>query len=281
MVYDMTSGKFQSIAKAQEGQGIIDFSMDARRGRLYGLTWPSGYFLRYDMATRELKNLGAISKEGEAGNGPNYRILCRSLAVDSEDGSVYFTTADGDIKRYRYDRDDVETLQGVDMRKDYFGSYSLDAKPSMGYNWRQTFWYAPEKSIYGLHGTSGYLFRFDPRAARVELIERITSDPSRRSGMNDSFAYGYLSFALGPDGRTVYYLTAGPTGMRGRDDLRLVTYDIPAAKYQDHGAVFLADGQKPASVQSIAVAKDGSVYTLATFQRNGRRGEDLVHIHMK
>jgi hypothetical protein len=281
MVYDMSSGKFQSIAKAQEGQGIIDFSMDARRGRLYGLTWPSGYFLRYDMATRQLKNLGAISKEGEAGNGPNYRILCRSLAVDPEDGSVYFTTADGDIKRYRYDRDDIETLQGVDMRKDYFGSYSLDAKPSMGYNWRQTFWYAPEKSIYGLHGTSGYLFRFDPRATRVELIERITSDPSRRSGMNDSFAYSYLSFALGPDGRTVYYLTAGPTGMRGRDDLRLVTYDIPAAKYQDHGAVFLADGQKPASVQSIAVAKDGSVYTLATFQRNGRRGEDLIHIHMK
>ena len=210
MVYDMASGKFESLARAAAGQGIIDFSMDSKRGRLYGLTWPSGDFLRYDMASRELKNLGATSKEGEAGSGASYRILCRSLPVDPEDGSVYFTTADGDIKRYRYDRDAIETLSGANMRKDYFGSFDLNGKPGMGYNWRQTFWYAAEKAIYGLHGTSGYLFRFDPRAAKVEVIERMTSEPSRRSGMNDSFAYGYLSFALGPDGRTVYYLTTGP-----------------------------------------------------------------------
>ena len=184
--------------------------MDGKRGRLYGLTWPSGQFLRYDMASRELKDLGSTSKEGEAGTGPAYRILCRSLAVDPEDGSVFFTTADGDIKRYRYDRDAIETVSGADLRKNYFGSFDLDSKPSMGYNWRQTFWYDAEKAIYGLHGTSGYLFRFDPRAPKVELIERITSEPSRRSGMNDAFAYGYLSFALGPDARTVYYLTTGP-----------------------------------------------------------------------
>jgi hypothetical protein len=285
MVYDMASGKLQSLASAPAEQGIIDFSMDSKRGRLYGLTWPSGNFLRYDLASRELKNLGATSKEGEAGTGPNYRILCRSLAVDPEDGSVYFTTADGDIKRYRYDRDAVETLPGANMRKDYFGSFELNARPSMGYNWRQTFWYAPEKAIYGLHGASGYLFRFDPRAPKVEAIERIASEPSRRSGMNDSFAYGYLSFALGPDGRTVYYLTTGAIQGQGRsgarEDLRLVTYDIPTAKYQDHGAIFLADGQRPSGVQSIAVARDGSVYSLATFSRNGKRTADLIHIRLK
>ncbi len=285
MVYDMATGKIQKLASSQPGQGIIDFGMDGRRGRLYGLTWPSGYFLRYDMATKDLKNLGAISKEGEAGEGPNYRILCRSLAVDPEDGSVYFTTADGEIKRYRPDRDAVEVVSGANMRKDYFGSFSLDTKPSMGYNWRQTFWYAPEKMIYGLHGGSGYLFRFDPKAPKVELIERLASEPSRRSGMYDSFAYGYLSFALAQDGRTVYYLTTGPVqGQpqgRGREDLRLVTYDIPSAKYQDHGAVFLPDGQRPSGVQSIAVARDGSVYSLATFTRNGRRTADLIHIQLK
>jgi hypothetical protein len=285
MVYDMASGKLQSLARAPVGQGIIDFTMDGQRGRLYGLTWPSGYFLRYNMASGELKNLGAISKEGEAGEGPNYRILCRSLSVDPEDGSVYFTTADGDIKCYRHARDVVETLSAANMRKDYFGSFDLNNKPSMGYNWRQTFWYAPEKAIYGLHGGSGYLFRFDPRAPKVELIERIASEPSRRSGMNDSFAYGYLSFALGQDGRTVYYLTTGPiqdqAQGRRREDLRLVTYEIPSAKYQDHGAIFLPDGQRPADVQSIAVANDGSVYTLATFSRNGRRTTDLIHIRLK
>src|SRR5260370_33441970 len=47
MVYDMASGKLQSLASAPPEQGIIDFSMDSKRGRLYGLTSPSGYFLRY------------------------------------------------------------------------------------------------------------------------------------------------------------------------------------------------------------------------------------------
>jgi hypothetical protein len=288
MVYDMASGKLQRLASAPAQQGIIDFSMDGKRGRLYGLTWPSGRFLRYDMASRELKDLGNTSKEGEAGTGPNYRILCRSLAVDPEDGSVYFTTADGDIKRYRYDHDAIETVSGADMRKDYFGSFNLDSKPSMGYNWRQTFWYEAEKVIYGLHGTSGYLFRFDPRASKVEVIERITSEPSRRSGMHDAFAYGYLSFALGPDARTVYYLTTGPTQghteakarRSASNDVRLVTYNIPTAKYQDHGAVFLTDGQRPADIQSIAVAKDGSVYSLATFSRNGHLTADLIQIRV-
>jgi hypothetical protein len=295
LAYDMGSGKFENLANAPAEQGLLDFSMDTKRGRLYGLTWPNGYFLRYDLAARDLKNLGPVSKEGEAGNGPNYRILCRSLAVDPEDGSVYLTTADGDILRYRYDRDALETVEGENMRKDYFGSFSASAGLRMGYNWRQTFWYAPEKAIYGLHGASGYLFRFDPRAPRVDVLERVTSEPSKRSGMRDEFAYGYLSFALGPDGRTVYYLTTGPildeqgkplarrSGARGvpREDLRLVTYDIPTAGYEDHGAVLLPDGQRPTLVHSIAVAKGGAVYALGSFSRNGRRITDLIRIPVR
>lgn len=294
LAYDMASGKFENLANAPAEQGILAFNMDTKRRRLYGLTWPSGHFLRFDLESKSLKDFGPVSKEGEAGNGPTYRVLCRSLAVDPEDGSVYFTTADGDILRYRYGRDAIETVQGENLRKEYFGSYDLAAGGRMGYNWRQTFWYAPEREIYALHGRSGYLFRFDPRVPRVEVMERIASEPSKRRGMYDEFPYGYLSFALGPDGRTVYYLTAGPvqedrapvagtnSARRGpREDLRLVTYDISAAKYEDHGAIFLPDGQRPTSVQSIAVATDGGVYALASFSRNNRRVSDLIRIRVR
>jgi hypothetical protein len=288
LVYDMASGKFSDLAKAPAGQGIISMNMDTARGRLYGLTWPSAYFLRYDLKTGDLKNLGPVSKEGEGGRGPTYRVICRSLAIDPGDGSVYFTTADGDILRYRYGRDAIETVQEDNLRKDYFGTYDPSAGGSMGYNWRQTVWYAPEKAIYAIHGRSGYLFRFDPRAARVDVLERMTSEPSRRSGMFDQFAYGYLSFTLGPDGHTLYYLTGGAileNGRRvakdGREDLHLTTYDIPAAKYTDHGAIFFRDGQRPALVNSIAVAKDGSVYALSDITENGRRRADLIRISLR
>ena len=165
---------------------------------------------------------------------------------------------------------------------------------SMGYNWRQTIWYAPEKMIYGVHGNSGYLFRFDPRAARVEVLERLTSEPSQRSGMYDQFSYGYLGFTLGPDGRTIYYLTGGPiyedgkrvTGKattakgeaKGLEELHLVTYDIPNSKYIDHGAIVYDNGDRPTYVNSIAVGKDGTIYTLARITEHDRTRADLISI---
>jgi hypothetical protein len=35
------------------------------------------------------------------------------------------------------------------------------------------------------------------------VLGRITSEPSQRAGMFDQFSYGYLGFALGPDGDTL------------------------------------------------------------------------------
>jgi len=296
LAYDMASGKFENLAKAPAGQGIISMSMDTQRGRLYGLTWPSGYFLRYDLKSGELKNLGPLYRDGEGGH-MTARVICRALPVDPRDGSVYFTNADGDILRYRYDRDAIETVQGDNLRKDFFGTWNPQSGQDMGYGWRQALWYAPENAIYAIHGRSAYLFRFDPRAERVDLVQRIASEATLRSGMYDDFHYGYLSLVLGPDGHTLYYLTEGAIADKGRrvvvyvrspgalpgsrgspiEDLHLITFDIPAGKYIDHGAVFFSDGGRPGLVNSIAVGKDGSTYCITDIPGNRRR-VDLVRI---
>lgn len=292
LAFDMASGKFENLATAPFHEGILTMAMDPRRGLLYGITWPTGYFLRYDLTRRDLKNLGPISLQGENGKGSRYRTLCRSLVVDPDDGSVYFTTGDGVILRYRPDRDSIETLQGEDLRKDYFGLYDPTSPGHMGYNWRQTIWYEPEKAIYGVHGNSGYLFRFDPRIPRLDVLERLTSGPSKKAGMFDQFSYGYLGFTLGPDGRTLHYLTGGPIyvegqrvkGMsntakgesKGQENLHLVTYDIPIAKYVDHGPIFFENGERPTYVNSIAVGKDGTVYALSRVAENGHTRTDLI-----
>ena len=112
--------------------------------------------------------------------------------------------------------------------------------------------------------------------------------------MFDEFSYGYLGFALGPDGRTIYYLTGGPIYVDGKrvrgkeatakgeakglEDLHLITYDIPTAKYKDNGPIFYENGDRPLYVNSIAVGKDGSVYTLARITENGKLRADLVKI---
>ena len=73
----------------------------------------------------------------------------------------------------------------------------------MAYNWRQTIWNPADSQFYGVHGNSGYLFRYDPTANRVAVLDRITSEVSKRSGMFDQFSYGYLGFELAPDGPLV------------------------------------------------------------------------------
>jgi hypothetical protein len=294
LAYDMASGKFEDLAIEPHGEGILTMAMDTKRGRLYGLTWPTGYFVRYDLAKKEMKDLGAFFVKGENGKGETYRTICRSFAIDPRDGSVYFTQGTGAIIRYDYAKDTTETLQGEDFKKDYFGLYDYRSPGHMAYNWRQVFWYGPENMIYGVHGNSGYLFRFDPKAPRVEVLDRLTSLPSQRSGMYDQFSYGYLGFTLAPDGRTIYYLTGGPIyvdgkrvrGMdstargeaKGLEDLHLITYDIPTMKYKDQGAIFYANGDRPLYVNSIAVGKDGSVYFMARMTENGKMRGDLVKL---
>ena len=294
LAYDLKTGKFEELGLAPKGEGILTMNMDTRRGRLYGITWPSGYFIYRDLAKREVKNLGTFAEQGENGKGPTYRTLCRSLVVNPEDGSAYFSTGDGAILRYRHDTDSVETVQGEDLKKDYFGLYDPTSPGHMGYNWRMTLWYAPEKAIYGVHGNSGYLFRYEPAVNRIEVLDRITSLPSQRSGMFDQFSYGYLGFTLGPDGETIHYLTGGPvyqdgkrvkgkdsTAMgesKGVENLHLITYDIPRRRYRDHGPIFLENGDRPAYVNSIAVGKDGTVYTLCRIKRNGKTVTDLISV---
>lgn len=294
LALDMQTRNTEDLGIAPHNEGILTMSMDTERGLIYGLTWPSGYLFRYNVATREMKDLGLFTGEGESGKGENFRVICRSIAVNTEDGTIYLTNAEGQIKKLRLGQDVVETVEGEDMRKDYFGTYDIFTSGSMAYNWRQVFWYPPEKKVYGVHGNSGYLFRFDPIAPRIEVLERLTSIPSKLTGMGDQFSYGYLGFILGPDGHTIYYLTGAPIYVAGKrvlgatstargeakglEDLHLITFDIKTGLYLDHGAVFYPDGQRPLYVNSIAVGNDGTVYSMGRVNRDGRIVTDLFRI---
>lgn len=293
--YDLTTGEWKNLAIAPEGEAFVTMTMDTERGQIYGISWPKGYFLHYDVSKDKLENLGQISGNGEAGKvGDDYRVLCRSMVVDPRDGTVYFSTAKGDILSYNPSWDSVRKVEGVNLRLDYFGEYDHTRPGSMQYNWRRIVWSPGENAAYGVHGNSGYLFKFDPKAKKVEIVDRITSEPSKKSGMFDQFSYGYLGFDLGPDGETLYYLTGGPIyidgkrvkgvdeiamgAAKGLENLHLITYHIPTNKYIDHGPIFYEDGNRPTYVNSIAIDKDGNVYTLARFEHEGKEVEDLVKI---
>ena len=292
--YDLANGSFEDLGIAFEGEGIVTMTMDTERGQVYGLTWPNGYFVHYDITNKEFKELGPISAKGEGGiPGDNYRVLCRSLLVDPGDGCVYSSTSEGFVLKYDPDLKSLQKLEEVSLCLDYFGTYDYRQPGSMGYNWRKILWCESEGVAYGVHGNSGYLFRFNPKTGTIDIVERITSEPSRRSGMFDQFTFGYLGFQLGLDGKTIYYLTGGPiyekgkrlegnndvlVGSKGVENLHLVTYHIGNGKYTDHGPVFYEDGSRPSYVNSLALDYNGSIFTIARFENEGKTVCDLIKI---
>jgi len=278
--YDLHTGRFESLAVAPGGAGIISFNMDVQHGRLYGLTWPTGHFLSFDLHTGKLKDFGGFFSGGEMGQvGSTYRAICRRIVVDPRDGSAYFTTGDGSIHRYRYDSNQVETLSGVSLRKDYFGKFD-PAQKGMAYNWRAAVWNPNDNSIYAVNGASGYLFRLDPATHTIELLDRLTSEPSKRVGMADKSDYGYLGLALDARKNLLYYLTGSPLspGSNKEEGSHLITYDIAHKKYCDRGQIMLDTGDPAGNEQALVVGEDGTVYTLTTINRNGGQEMDLISI---
>lgn len=293
--YDLSTKEFNDLAILPEGEGMVSMTMDCDRAQIYGISWPKGNFIHYDVNKNVLHNLGKISGNGEGGTpGIDFRSLCRSLLVDPNDGMVYFSTSEGDIFNYNSDTVKIVKFANANLRLDYFGKYDPTLPGSMGYNWRKIFWYKPEGAAYGVHGNSGYLFRFEPGKSGLEVVRRITSELSMKSGLFDQFSYGYLGFQLGPDGQTIYYLTGGPIyikgkritgvdtiakgGARGLENLHLITYNIPEQEYKDHGPIFYANGDRPTYVNSIAIGLDGSLFSLARITEDEHTRTDLIKI---
>ena len=78
--FDMATGALEDLALAPEGDGIITMAMDTQRMHLYGLTWPKGLFIDYDVEAGTLRNLGPVRRAGETGLGtPDFRVDRKSV----------------------------------------------------------------------------------------------------------------------------------------------------------------------------------------------------------
>jgi hypothetical protein len=303
------TGKLSSLARLDDGEGIITQAFDFQRERIFNLSWPSGWLCIVGRDAASATGWSVLHKLDYPGRGGGesvhprtggYRPVCRSMAVDPRTGKCYLSNTAGDILEV-----DVEggggaaagapsvkpVLSGSEgLVRDYFGKYDITAPGSMGYHWRQVQWVDGHRGtgcIVGMHGNSGYLFEVSLPApasggrASLELVERLTSLPSRRSGLGDQFSYGYLGFEV--KNGFAYYLTGAPIygadGKRvlgkastnkgeakGLEHLHLVTYDLAKGAYADHGPIFYAARIGfPTYVNSIAVGGDGWVYALGNF----------------
>ena len=160
-------------------------NMDTARGRIFGLTWPTGRFFRFDLARNDLKDFGPVRELGESGRGTQ---LSHDLPVDRHRSRRWFGLfhrLGGHDPSLPPAADAVEIVAGDDLRKDYFGLYDPTSPGHMGYNWRQVVW-VPSRKI-GLRRARQLRLPVPVRPAWPNGSRSLTASPrSRRSALGCS-----------------------------------------------------------------------------------------------
>ncbi len=267
MSYDLATGQFEDLAKVFENEGLITAAMDTKNEVLYGLTWPSGMLVSYEIATRELHYWGAVQERGEWGHhGEEWDRICRTLAIDP-DGRVYGSTMDGRIWTYDASAERrVSYIEGLDLRRlPRSQSAEETLKGDFQYNWRVIEWNPRTNSFWGIQWETTTLFEFAPATQYVRAVAELRHDAYQ--GMPRNPEISQLGFTIAPD-NTILYLANGPAvTMEGRPDVQstvyLFTYAIDTGRMVNHGPVLTKDGRRVFFTESLCIGADDRMYTAA------------------
>src|SRR5258706_7684199 len=145
--------------------GIITLALDTRREILYGMTFPTGNFVRFDPAKREGQVLGRMN---------NWHAVVRTLVVDAS-GRVYGSAEPNRIFRYDPGTGRVEFLgETIPERA------GLDPSPETSTTtkrlWRTAILSRDGKKIYGVQAGSVDLFEMDLESLRVRTLAQLAPD---------------------------------------------------------------------------------------------------------
>lgn len=263
MYYDPETDLIIDMGIAVPQQGIITMTMDPERHALYGLTWPKGQFVAYDINTRKTVNRGRIS---------NWNAVCRTLVVDDK-GDVYGSTLENRIFRYKPSTDELEELtsvkipSGTEARKEH--ARSTTAKNL----WRVAVWDSVDNKIYGIHAGTSMLFEYDPDSGPEGNIKAIGQMCDFRVlGTAREIPYATLAFTLGLD-RKIYYSPVGyPYSYSAEQNpaktSRLVTYDISRGNISDLGPILVEDNKRVLELQAAATGPDNTIYFIGAVEEN-------------
>jgi hypothetical protein len=280
MNYDLETGKFADLGVAIPGEGIITLAMDKKSEMLYGLTWPSGILVTYDIGKSEIRCWGGVQDRGEWGHRPQeWDRICRTLGV-APDGKVYGSTMDGRV--WKYDATEhrrVSYIDGLDLsRVPMSQSAQETVKGDFQHNWRMIEWNPATESFWGILWETTALFEFVPEANYIRSVAELRPEAYR--GMPRNPEISQLGFMIGPN-NTVYYLAHGPAvEIEGRpavqSGLYLLTYDIEAGTMVNHGPILSEGGRRVFFAESIAIGADDRIYTVAWVEVTDPERRDTI-----
>jgi hypothetical protein len=238
----------QDLGVPVAGEGVFALTVDAKRGRVYGITHPSGKFFDYELSSgratvfeETIPDAKARAAYSEFGIKPDH-YLSRQLALDRE-GRVYGSQALGRLFRFDPTTRRMETLAArIPAIWDRAQIARVDA-------WTL----APDGTLYGGNAGDGQLFHVDPATGAVRNLGKPIGMPRMKA----------LAFAA--DGK-LWGLAGGAPGYA-----HLFNYDPPRSSFEDHGNPnfpLIGEGLVPGitwrgyQLSALAVSEDGRTLVL-------------------
>jgi len=145
-----------------EGEGIYCMISSHDGTKLYGVSYPRGYFFIFDLASGESSTLGPIWDEViYAGPKKGERSLPGALILD-EKGRCYFSVDRGHLSRYNPESGEIEKLDIILPGEFYLFHSETEVYHPVVESWTR----GTDGSLFG--GTNdGFLFRFFPEEDRL------------------------------------------------------------------------------------------------------------------
>lgn len=261
---DPSSGQLSVLARGPEEEGWISGALDARRGIMYGLTFPTGRLCRYDIAADRLSVEWPPCVEpptAEVCRGRPVYPVCRSLGLDGE-GVLYGATRRGAIWRCA-PGGQPRVLTGINVQQGIVPPVSTRGRSSSA--WRAVVWDDEGHCFYGLHAGTQSLFRYAPRAGRLEPVGRLGPGVFHRMG--HAPLRSQLGLTLARE-RVLYHIAHGPPAhVSGRPLPRttayLLSWNLATGQFREHGPIRTASGERVLFAESLAIDRTGALYTMA------------------
>jgi hypothetical protein len=258
-----SNGQLSVLARGPEEEGWISGALDGRRGIMYGLTFPTGRLCRYDIAADRLSVEWPPCVEpptSEVWRGRPVYPVCRALGLDGE-GVLYGATRRGAIWRCA-PGEQPRVLTGINVQQGIVPPVSARGRRSSA--WRAVVWDGEGRCFYGLHAGTQSLFRYAPRAGRMEPVGRLGPGVFHRMGHAPLRSQLGLTLA---GGRILYHIAHGPPAQASgrplpRTTACLLSWNLATGRFREHGPIRTASGERVLFAESLAVDRTGALYTM-------------------
>ncbi|MEN8227293.1 MAG: hypothetical protein ABFS38_03995 [Bacteroidota bacterium] len=258
--YDPKTNKLEDMGLVDQGIGCYPLAIDNRRGYLFGIGF-TGYFYRFDLKSRETKNLGRVS---------NWDI-CRDIFLD-DNGNVYMSIPTAQVSRYDAEKEQVyETSLHLPHDPSVFPTQLTNPMIDRTDVWRAVEWDPVDKVAYGVTcGSGSILFRLDPHDGQEGKITPLAKmcDSKFLNSERKDIPYSTLAFAVDSRNKKVYFAPSArgfsiqkyEETFGSKEYHHLIMYDITTGQRVDLGAMQTADGRKVFGCEAASVARDGTLY---------------------